>query len=75
MACGEACDVYVCIFRIINKMVFEIVRHLGHIIIYELEVDVNLIYHPVVSHKTLRPLLRISFVTYWTFDRIFPRDY
>ena len=41
MTCGEACDVYVPTFRIINKLVFEIVSHLDHIVTYELEVGVN----------------------------------
>ena len=40
MACGKTCNVYVCIFRIINEKIFEILSYLDHVIVYELEVDV-----------------------------------
>ena len=40
MACGEASDVYVGIFRIVDKLVLETVSHLYQIVVYELEVKV-----------------------------------
>ena len=40
MACGKTCNVYVGIFRIIGKLVFEIVSHLNHTVVHELDVEV-----------------------------------
>ena len=40
MASSIASNVYVGIFRIINELVFEVVSHLDHIVVYEFDIKV-----------------------------------
>ena len=40
MASRKTSDVYADIFRIVDKLVFETVSHLYHIVVYELDFEV-----------------------------------